>query len=249
MTGPLSGRTVVVTRDEEPDGPLGQTLAALGARVRRVPCVRAAPPEDPETLDHELARGAEYDWLFVTSARAARAVAGPCGRTGSPRVAAVGQGTARALREAGCHVDVVSEGGAEALVAAMAASAPLHDARVLFPASDRARPQGPRALEAAGAHVTKVVAYRILVRAGAREELRALAVDPTIHALTFTSPSAADALGPALRPEDVRCRIAAIGRTTAAALQALGWTELVVPPRPDFDSLARSLAEAFHVEE
>ena len=247
--GPLSGRTVVVTRDEKPGGRLGRALAALGAEVRLVPCVRAAPPEDPGALHRELDRATEYDWLFVTSARAARSVAGVAGRTGPPRVAAVGQGTAAALREEGCHVDVVSEEGAEALVATMAASTPLHDARVLFPASDRARPEGPRALEAAGAHVTKVVAYRILVPVGVREELRALAVDPTIHALTFTSPSAADALGPALRPEDLRCRIAAIGRTTAAALRALGWTELVVPPRPDFDSLARALAEAFHVEE
>lgn len=249
MTLPLAGRTVVVTRDEDEDGPLGRALAALGATVRHVPCVEAVPPEDPDALRRAWAGAPGYDWLFVTSARAARAVAAAQGSAPSrPRlVAAVGERTAEALRQAGIPVDLVGEAGAGALVDAMGARQGLAGARVLFPASDRAREEGPAALAAAGADVTKVIAYRILARAAACRELRSLRTDPAVHALAFTSPSAAEALGH--REGTPTCRIAAIGRTTAAALAALGWTDIVVAPEPDFPSLARALAEAFHPEE
>lgn len=266
MTRELAGRTVVVTRDEDDDGPLGRALAELGAVVRHLPVVEAAPPEDPGALAREWRRASRYHWLFVTSARAARAVAqaaadaagpddgaAPSGAAGPPGalrprlVAAVGRGTAAALAAAGLPADVVGEEGAAALVAAMAARESLTGTRVLFPASNRAREEGPAALEAAGADVTKVIAYRILARAAAAQELRAAQTDPAVHALTFTSPSAVAALGP--REGTPTCRIAAIGPTTAAALRDLGWTDLVVAPEPAFPSLAQALADAFRTEE
>lgn len=269
MTTGLAGRTVVVTRDEDDDGPLGRALAELGAVVQRLPVTETAPPEDPGALAREWKRASRYDWLFATSARAARAVAAavaaaeaasPGGRTApgdaaraaktAPRprlVAAVGAGTAAALAAAGLSPDLTGEEGATALVTAMAARESLRGARILFPASDRAREEGPAALAAAGADVTKVIAYRILARAAAAEELRAARMDPAVHALTFTSPSAVAALGP--REGTPTCRIAAIGPTTAAALRDLGWTDLVVAPEPGFPSLARALADAFRTEE
>jgi uroporphyrinogen-III synthase len=244
VTGSLSGRTVVVTRDEEPNGPLGAALASRGATVRYVRCVEALPAEDPGPMRRELARATDYDWLFLTSARAAHAIAGPLPGAWPRRVAAVGRGTAAALEaETGRAPDVVGSGGAEALVAEMGALSPLRGARILFPASDRSRPEGLHALRAAGAHVTQVVAYRILTREGARPVLRALLRDPAVHALTFTSPSAVAALGEA-EGQEGSCRIAAIGGSTAAALEAAGWTDLVVAPRPGFDALAEALASA-----
>lgn len=243
MSLALAGKTIVVTRDEPEHGPLGRALSARGATVVRLPCLRTAPPEDRQALDRELGRLAEYDWLLLTSARAVEAIADrPRGH--SRYVAAVGRATAREAREVGLAPDVIGQAGAAALPALMAQVAPLDGAKVLFPASDRSDPEGSAGLAEAGADVTQVTAYRILEREGAADQLRLLARDPSVHALTFTSPSAVDLLGPA--PENRGAvRIAAIGATTAAALEAAGWKDIVVPSRPEFEELARALVDTF----
>jgi uroporphyrinogen-III synthase len=244
----LKRRTVVVTRDVPGDGALGRALASRGATVRRSPCVTIAPPLDPVPLQREITRVAEYDWVFVTSARAVRALAGrPDARW--PKVAAVGSRTADALRRAGLTVDAVGDQDGLALARELARTLSLKGLRILLPASDRARPDTAGALESAGADVTRVIAYRTLTRAEALPRLRAAAMDPIVDALTFVSPSAAEALGPAEELPGAAVALAAIGRSTAATLRDAGWPDVIMPPRPTFAGLALALGEALAREE
>jgi uroporphyrinogen III methyltransferase/synthase len=120
---------------------------------------------------------------------------------------------------------------------------PLTGARILFPASDRAREETVRALEAAGARVTQVPAYRTLAREEAPAELHRL-LGEGVDAVTFTSPSAARALGAPPRSAGLP-RVAALGETTAAPLRAAGWPDIIVPERPGLDDLAEALARSF----
>src|SRR5699024_2598258 len=91
---PLSGHTVVVTRDEP--GELGERLAGLGAAVVHVPLIEITDPDDGgAALRDATARLGRYDWLIVTSPNGARRVAAAStGVAAWPRAAAVGRGTA-----------------------------------------------------------------------------------------------------------------------------------------------------------
>ncbi len=54
MSGPLSGRTVVVTREQP--GELSERLRALGANVVHVPLIEAVEPADGSTALEARAR-------------------------------------------------------------------------------------------------------------------------------------------------------------------------------------------------
>jgi uroporphyrinogen-III synthase len=257
---PLAGRAVVVTRDGDPHDPLAAALAELGARVCAWPTLAFEPPADPTPLRAALAAAFDPDpadpwhWIVFTSPRAVDAVVAqvevkpPAPRVDRPRIAAVGAATARALDAAGWHVDLVGEGaGAEALARTMAASGPLADARILFPASSLAREALNDGLEALGARVVRVEAYRTV--ADGPDAARVGAdLEAGLDALTFASPSAVAAVADCLAAlgssalRELPC--AAIGPTTAAALRHRGARHVTVAARTDLESLARATVHA-----
>jgi uroporphyrinogen-III synthase len=240
----LTGRTVLVTREEPEGGPLSSALAAKGATVVLLPLLETRPPADPAELAREAARLAEYDWVIFTSARAVEALAGATGaRNGSEtQVAVVGEGTARAARRFGWEPKVIGRAGGVALVAALRDDASIEGRSVLFPAADHARPDTILRLREAGARVHVVTAYRTLPRLGAATELAARLSRPGVDAVVFTSPSAVETLGDVLGSGTGRTRFAAIGTTTRDRLEAAGARDVVMPDRPDFEALARALA-------
>jgi uroporphyrinogen III methyltransferase/synthase len=210
---PLSGVRVAVTRARAQASALAARLRALGADVVETPAIRIEP------LEAELPELAAYDLVCVTSpngaeqllarVRDARALAGP-------RIAAVGPGTARALREGGIEADVVPERAiAESLVDALA-DVPVR--RALIAGAEETRDVLPAALRARGAEVDEVALYRT-VREPLDDEQRAAALGADY--LTFASGSAArffaEAAGTLAGP-----RLVSIGPVTTAALRELG---------------------------
>ena len=151
---PLHGRTVAVTRARAQASALAARLRALGAAVVEAPAIRIEPLAEPlPPLDG-------YDLVCVTSpngadllldrVRDARAFAG---RT----VAAIGPGTARALRARGIEPDIVPERAvAEGLVEALA-DVPV--TRVLVARAAEGRDVLPNALRERGAQVDVVALY------------------------------------------------------------------------------------------
>jgi uroporphyrinogen-III synthase len=229
---PLSGRRVLVTRRSEQAGRLATGLAALGASVLEIPTLELAPPADPAPLDQALGRLHRYDWLVFTSANAVHAVArrllalgvdpAPVGR--ALPVASVGAATSDALREQfpGAEPALQPEAGfrAEALVELFA----IHGCagqRLLLPASDRARDVLPRGLEALGARVETVVAYRTVAPEGLAGRLDA-ALREGVHLVVFASPSAVEAFLAASGAKGRALPAAVIGPSTEAAARAGG---------------------------
>src|SRR5436305_6845774 len=122
---------VIVTRPRAQARPLVAALEELGADVVECPLIEIEHTSD-EPID-----GAGYDWLIVTSPNGADEVA----RRGVnlPRIAAVGPGTAEALREHGIDAAFVpSESSQEGLLREF----PRPAGRVLFAAAEGAR-RGP----------------------------------------------------------------------------------------------------------
>ena len=93
MSGPLAGRTVLLTRA----GGLEEEVRALGAEVRVVPVTRYEPVA--ATVDPE-----SFDRVVFTSARAAAHcpfLLASLSQGGGPRIACIGPQTTELVREAG----------------------------------------------------------------------------------------------------------------------------------------------------
>ncbi len=210
---PLHGRTVAVTRARAQASALAARLRTLGAAVVEAPAIRISP------LETELPPLGGYDLVCVTSPngadllldrlRDARELAGIT-------VAAIGPGTARALRTRGVEPDVVPERAvAEGLVDALAAT-PVR--RALIARGAEGRDVLPDALRERGAEVDVMALYETVAEPlddGARDA--ATAADY----LLFTSASSVrffhDAAGTLEGP-----RLVSIGPATSAELRARG---------------------------
>ncbi len=102
----LRGARVLVTRPAHQAGPLAERIVAHGGTPVLLPTLDIAGPADPAELDTELARLGDFDLAVFVSPNAVRAVLAHRRVRELPaalRLAAVGQGTRRALNEAGAR--------------------------------------------------------------------------------------------------------------------------------------------------
>ncbi len=253
---PLSGRRVVVTRARAQAGPLRALLEAEGAAVLEFPTIRIVPPDDPAALDAAIARLPEYAWVVLTSPNAvaalcdrARALGAAAGALRTVRVAAIGPGTAGALRAAGLRVDLApTEFRAEALVDAFAGT-DLRHARVLLPRAAAARDALPAGLRARGAIVDVVPAYRTDVERDHAPEARRRLLREHPDAVTFTSSSTVRNFAELLGTDAPRVLgaavVACIGPVTAETARGLGFPVGTVARDYTLRGLVEALREAF----
>jgi uroporphyrinogen-III synthase len=144
--GPAPKRArVVVTRASGTADPLAQRLEALGFEVVLCPLIELEQA-GPEEVDV-----AGYDWVVVTSRPGAEELARRA-RGELPQVAAIGPGTAAALRDRGIEPALVA---AVSTQEGLVAELPEPPGRVLFAGAEDAR---PHLVDALGAD--KVVLYR-----------------------------------------------------------------------------------------
>jgi uroporphyrinogen-III synthase len=237
---------VCVTRDEGPEGPLGEALRRRGFDSVHCAVLLARRPEDPSALEDAAARLHEVHWVIGASARAVRALA-DARQGGWPtgvRTAAVGAATARAFVDAGAvPPPVVGEGdGAAALWRTLQDQVDWRGQRVLVPTTPGGRRVLGDGLRSAGASVEEVEAYRMCARE--RTDIAADWAAAAPDAVVLASPRAAGALIDAVGAEALRRlrAVVAIGHTTSEALAAAGVPALV-PERADFGEAARTLVE------
>jgi uroporphyrinogen III methyltransferase/synthase len=138
----------IVTRPREQAQPLVAALEALGATVVECPLIEIERTSD-EPID-----AAGYDWLIVTSPNGANEIAAR-GRN-LPAIAAVGPGTAEALRAHGIEPSFVPR---ESSQDGLLREFPRPAGRVLFAAAEGAR-RGP--IDALGADFVPLYRTRLL---------------------------------------------------------------------------------------
>jgi uroporphyrinogen III methyltransferase/synthase len=235
---PLAGVSVAVTRARAQASGLVSRLRLLGADVLEAPAIRIVPLDGPAPqLD-------PYDLVCFTSpngvrllferlhsaGRDARALAGA-------GVAAIGPGTARALREHGVIADIAPDRFvAEALVEALA-GVPV--SRALVARAAEARDVLPDALRDRGAEVDVLALYETVAEPLDADQLEAARGADYV---TFTSSSTVkfflDALGDGGPGPS---RLVSIGPVTTAALRERGLEPHVEAERHDIDGLVESL--------
>jgi uroporphyrinogen III methyltransferase / synthase len=198
---------IVVTRSDEQADELVARLEALGHEVVRCPLIRIEPLGD-EPIDPS-----PYDWVVVTSPNGARELARRLATT-PRRIAAIGPGTADALREHGLNVELVPQIHTQEGLAAE-----LPPGRILLAAAEGAR---RLLVEERGADFLPL--YRTV-------ELRPPA--PTGDVALLASASAARALA----ATGARLPVVAIGPQTAAEAREHGLDVAAVADSHDLEGL------------
>lgn len=256
MSLPLAGRRVLVTRAAHQAGKLSSRLRELGAEPVEVPVLEIRPPASFEPLDEALRQLNQYDWLILTSANTVRALVERAAALGlalaaaAPKqVAAVGEATAEAAREAGFEVAFVPESYvAESLVEGLMRQAA--GQKILLARAEIARDVIPDALRAAGATVDVVDAYRNVMPEAAPALLRR-ALEQGIDAATFTSSSSVTHLSEAARAAGIAfpfegVSAISIGPITSQTLRELGWEPAIEASPSDIPGLIAAVAVALH---
>ena len=239
----LAGIRVLVTRPARAEADSwAAALSAVGAIVVSYPTIEVRPPPSWEPLDQALRQVGRYDWIIFTSKTAvlftASRIEGGRFPTGPkfPRVAAVGAETARALDQAGAHVDLVpAEQRQDGLMDAFRSLE--RGARLLFPQALGGREVLTEVLRARGCQVDVVAVYQTA-------PLDPLPPPPAFDVATFASPSALCAF---VETHGTRAlankTVAVIGPTTAAEATRHGISS-VVAEQPNIEALISAIVGA-----
>ena len=253
VDGPLSGRTVLVTRSEAAGESFAEQLRRRGASAIVAPAIDLVPAEDAvldEAIDG-LSSG-RFAWVLFTSRSGVEAVAGRLAERGMngvsllASVAAVGDGTAHALRQAGIRADLVPE---RFTTSALGEAMPQGTGQVLLARADIATEDLEGAVAKRGWTPVRVNAYRTIFR----DEMPSAALtalrEGHVDAITFTSASTVRGFtsmaGSALSVGDPAPRIVCIGPVTADAARGSGLRVDAVADPHTIDGLLAALEALF----
>ena len=259
---PLAGRTIVITRAQNQANEFVAELERYGAAVVLCPTIEICALESYERLDEAIEHLYGYDWLIFTSVNGVEYFfkrLAACGRKVSDldelKVCAIGEATADRLRELHVHVDVIpeefkAEGVFAALERFVGGTEALQNLNVLIPRASVARDYLPKALEAAGARVDVVPAYRTALPADLDRGRVAAMLSGSADCIAFTSSSTVRNLALLFDTHDLSealagVAIACIGDVTATTAADYGLGVKIQPQQFTIPSLAHAIAEYF----
>ena len=190
-SGPLAGRTIVVTRPAAQAGPLAEAIAAAGGRPLLFPLLDIAPAADPEPLAEAAARLGDYAWaVFVSPNAVDHALPSLLPWPAALRPATVGPGTARALAERGignCLVPSERFDSESLLALPELAAERVAGQRVAIFRGDGGRELLADTLRERGATVDCIACYRRSPPAGGSQPLRDAWRAGALDAITLSS--------------------------------------------------------------
>jgi uroporphyrinogen III methyltransferase/synthase len=254
---PLAGRNIVVTRPRDRADEMIEAITRLGGEALIVPMIAVQPLPMAEAHLAALRKLEQFDWLVFTSTSAVemfhlwleKAMIKELPAT--LHVIAVGEKTAAVVRAHGWHVEALAErASADGVVATLLQQKAGDNTKILFPRALEGRELIPQELEKVGAQVVVLPVYQTAPATPKNlAVLRLRLREKNIDAITFTSPSAAQQffhllpLGewPILR----EICLAAIGRTTAAAIREHGLQASVMPETTSAVALIEAIAKHF----
>ena len=233
-------RRVVLFRDEVDGDPYRRHLERAGFEVAFIP-VLSFEPINQDQLRDALSTPDSFGGLIVTSERAANRVleeSGSINRWHDRRLYSIGPRTSAVLGSDSWRAPVVTaptgDELARLIVETYQDSLPL-----LFPCSTRRRDTIPSLPASAGIQVEEIHAYDTLPV----EPVDAADSEPPTWVVCF-SPSGVEAVSSMLAGPWSESRRAAIGQTTATALQDAGVPPDAVADEPDPESVVAALVRA-----
>lgn len=250
---PLAGVRVLLTRPRELSSRLATLLRRDGAEVLELPAIETVPLPDTEELKGSLDKLAagSYDWLVFTSPSGVRIFFEKLLETkdiralGTVRVAAIGQGSEKALREFGVKADFVpSVYDGETLGRELRGMCAKGE-KLLIPRAKLGNPQLVEELRRGDLlEVTDLPLYDTVYVSSAVIDEKAALENGDIDFAVFTSASTVRGFAAAVGMMDYSLvKAVCIGKQTAAAAQALGM-RIWVAEKATLPSLADCLKQA-----
>ena len=253
---PLAGVKVLLTRPKELISSTASMLRQRGAEVLELPAIRTVPVPDSAALDEALFRLAAggYDWIVFTSPSGVRIfferlfAQGDIRALAKVKIAAIGQGSRKALAAYGLRADYVpSVYDGDTLGAELAAQCE-PGARILIPRAAVGNPELAERFRAVpGAVVDDVATYDTEYAASRVLDEKAIIESGEVDFAVFTSASTVRGFAESAAGADISgIRAVCIGRQTEAAARAAGmrtWTAEKATLESLCDRLEQAAAE------
>ncbi len=250
---PLFGRRIVVTRTRRQAGELGAGLRELGADVIELPTIRIEHPTDKREFAQMVADAHTYDWLVFTSPNGVERFFDAFFQAysdarclGNPRIAVIGPGTARKVREYRFTVDLMPEDEyvAEGLLKALAGR-DVENQTILYVKAEETRDVLTPGLNKLGAIVDECVAYRTVAETEDPTGARALLAERGADLITFTSASTATHFFAMGVPWPDGCLAASIGPITSRELRKHKLRPAIEAEKSDIPGLIAAIVRHF----
>lgn len=244
---PLTGVTVLVPRARQQASQLAARIRDLGGEPLEAPTIEILPGdrEAVAAAVRDVADGG-YTAVCFTSPNGVRAVAAAFEAAGTgpeafaaPLVAAVGPGTAGALRDVlGREPDLVP---ATSTTEALARAMPPGKGRVLLPRADIATATLPDLLREKGYEPVLVDAYRTGQPAGLPPDVLGRLAAGRVDVIAFTSSSTVRNFAELVDGRTWSARVASIGPVTSATCAEHGIEVAVEADQHDLDGLVAAV--------
>ena len=255
-SAPLEGKTIVITRSEEQSHESAALWKNAGADVILFPVIEIKEPADWSEFD-TLIINEKFDILIFTSANAVRMF---CKRVGELKseynfdgvmVVAVGNKTEVACKAENIPVSLVPREFSGAGVVDELCSLNIKGKKVFIPRSALAKDDIVAGLINAGASVDTAVVYDVGIPEKKKaEEAVALINNCNVDFIIFTSPSTYKNFVKLADINDEpeyfsKTNIAAIGKTTKAAIEERGVKVAVIPSIQTMEGLKDAVIEYY----
>lgn len=227
---PLAGYKVLLTRPRDLISSMAQKLRAQGAEVLELPAIRTEATEDNEALRRAWKQMQQYQWLVFTSPTGVKVFFEQMKREccdirmlGTVKIAAIGEGTKKALRERGLFVDLMPEiYDGENLARTLAAELSGGE-NILIPRAEAGNLELVKILKEAGACVDDVATYRTCYESQDVIDEAAEFEKGKIDCAVFTSASTVRGFAEAVQGLDFsKVKAACIGKQTRAEAEKYG---------------------------
>ena len=248
---PLAGRKILVTRPKELISEMSQKLRSAGAEVLELPAVRTVACEDQRSLVKAFEQIQTYQWLVFTSPSGVRIFFGEMEKQhmdirklGQVRLAVIGTGTAKALKQHGLYPDLVPEEFyGEALGKVLAEMCQDGD-HILIPRASSGNQELVRIIkESKEVMIDDIPIYDTIYAGSPLIDEKREFENGNIDYAVFTSASTVKGFAEATKGLDyTKVHAVCIGRQTKAAADALGMrTEM--SEKPTMDSVVDKVAQ------
>jgi len=246
---PLFGRRIVVTRTRQQAGVLSAHLRSLGADVTELPTIKIVPPENLMEFGELVRDSFQYDWVVFTSPNGVTAffelffkLYDDARALGSARIAAIGPGTAKRVKDFHLAVDLQPEEAvAERLVEAFQRHESVENLKFLLVRAANARDVLPKRLAQMGAIVDEAIAYRTVPETDDITGARTRFIDEGADLITFTSSSTVENFLAMKLPWPKGIKTASIGPITSGTMKDAGLRVDVEATQHDIDGLVEAI--------
>ena len=257
----LGGRQFLVTRPRQSSSSLAERLRDLGAQVIEMPAIRTEPICPNRRLREALetfGTHADQEWLVFTSPAGADLFFDQLMELGMDlrsllvrgaevRIAAIGSGTAAALRKRGLIPDLVPRVYSAAALGEALAETAAEGSRITVARAEKGSEELLPPLLKAGLDVDDIPLYRTLYETHPllKDRIRELLEQDRIDAVTFTSASTVRGFTGALECADYTgIRAVCIGEQTAEEAAKYGM-QIQVSDQASMDAMVRKIVELF----